>query len=214
MIEVEPVQERDRFGRYWKCEIDGHRHATKSAAHVCLNGADDIIRKSADLAAENEALRRQLATLGGRFDRVSAQIEALAKVDNPVPGGQPRPEGMATHQGTVSSGTDWADPGYRPDGVRRLPISTPAQIRQSWGEISRPEAEVNYTPMQLANVRSRIRGAWVVRIDPSGPPAAKSSAIGITGQENPKEQAEKAAAGAEMVKATRRPIELSRWGVK
>lgn len=68
--------------------------------------------------------------------------------------------------------TNYADPGYQPDGKKRYPIDTQAHVRAAWTFINRNRNADKYTPDQLAKVKARIVAAWKEMIDKAGPPSA------------------------------------------
>ena len=78
--------------------------------------------------------------------------------------------------GPPRSHTDYADPGYRPDGRKRYPIDTERHIRAAWAFIHQPGNARRYTSGQVAEIKARIVAAWRAVIDRDGPPEAAHGA--------------------------------------
>jgi len=82
----------------------------------------------------------------------------------------------------MADDADYADPGYQPDGRKRYPLDGEAHIRAAWAFIHMPANAARYTAARLGEIKSRIVAAWKDKIDPAGPPAAKSAAPGDSDQ--------------------------------
>jgi phage head maturation protease len=72
--------------------------------------------------------------------------------------------------------TDYADPGYQADGRKRYPFDGEQHIRAAWAFIHMTGNAARYTAGERDQIKSRIVAAWKAKIDPAGPPTAKSSA--------------------------------------
>lgn len=53
----------------------------------------------------------------------------------------------------------YADPGYLPDKVKRYPLSSEEKIRAAWSYINQKKNAAQYTPKQLARIKSKIKAA-------------------------------------------------------
>jgi HK97 family phage prohead protease len=72
--------------------------------------------------------------------------------------------------------TDYADPGYQPDGRKRYPLDSETHIRAAWAYIHKPANAARYTANQLNRIKAHIVTAWKERIDRAGPPSAEGKA--------------------------------------
>lgn len=54
---------------------------------------------------------------------------------------------------------NYADPGYKEDKKKRYPINSADHVRAAWSYINMPKNHTEYTPEQVASIKSKIRGA-------------------------------------------------------
>ena len=128
-----------------------------------------VLTPEAIKTARARLAQKWIASDGTSFTRAdeAARHEAqLVAHDADAP---PRP-----HAG----GGDFADPGFQPDGEKRYPLDTAAQIRSAWSYIHQARNASLYTAEQLAQVKARIVAAWKAKIDRDGPQAARGKADG------------------------------------
>jgi phage head maturation protease len=55
--------------------------------------------------------------------------------------------------------TQYADPGYQKDNVKRYPLDTEAHCRAAWSYINMSKNAAKYTPEQVASIKSKIKAA-------------------------------------------------------
>jgi hypothetical protein len=60
--------------------------------------------------------------------------------------------GQAAH----TAGSNYADPGYQSDGLKRYPLDTPEHVRAALSYIGQARNAGKYTPGQLAKVKGAI----------------------------------------------------------
>lgn len=105
-----------------------------------------------------------------------AKADALRCLDENALGkavpGEPRASALDQGEGE----TEYADPGYQPDGKKRYPIDNERHIRAAWTFIHRARNAARYSPAELAHIKERIVAAWRAKIDPAGPPEAGGKA--------------------------------------
>lgn len=53
----------------------------------------------------------------------------------------------------------YADPGYQKDGKKRYPLDSESHCRAAWSYINMPKNAAEYTPEQLASIKSKIKAA-------------------------------------------------------
>ncbi|UUV34385.1 hypothetical protein NQK81_13320 [Amycolatopsis roodepoortensis] len=73
-----------------------------------------------------------------------------------VPG---RPERVteATAAATSTGSVEYADPGWRADGVRRYPLDTAARVRAAWSSLTEAGTREAYDPAQLQQLRAKVK---------------------------------------------------------
>lgn len=60
---------------------------------------------------------------------------------------------------TSNTDANYADPGYKDDGVKRYPVNTGAHVKAAWAYINMDRNQQGYTPEQIASIKSRIKSA-------------------------------------------------------
>jgi hypothetical protein len=139
------------------CESLWRRKKAKASLAMNVNG-DEVIFGETELsedeiiAAEDEVA----VDMEPALDEEGGTAQAADKSKEPY--------------GDVTYG----DPGYQKDGKKRYPLNTPEHIRAAWNYIHQEKNAAKYTPAQVSKIKSRIVSAWKSKIDPKGPPSAKS----------------------------------------
>jgi phage head maturation protease len=126
-----------------------------------------VLTPEAIKAARARLAQKWIASDGAAFQRAddAAQHEA----------------GLVAHAGDAPAGTDFADPGFQPDGKKRYPLDTAAHIRAAWSYIHQDRNAALYAKDELAQIKARIVAAWKAKIDRDGPPAARGKADAAPG---------------------------------
>lgn len=73
--------------------------------------------------------------------------------------GQIGDQTFMTRELEVVNRREFADPGYRKDGLKRYPLNDEKVTRAAWVEVSKPEMEQMYSRSHLAEVRARVKVA-------------------------------------------------------
>jgi hypothetical protein len=73
--------------------------------------------------------------------------------------GQIGDQTFMTRELEVVNRREFADPGYRKDGLKRYPLNDEKVTRAAWVEVSKPEMEQFYSPSHLIEVRARVKSA-------------------------------------------------------
>jgi len=61
--------------------------------------------------------------------------------------------------GGLALGTEYADPGYQPDGKQRYPIDSETHVRAAWSYINMPKNAQKYSSEQVSNIKAKIKAA-------------------------------------------------------
>jgi len=67
---------------------------------------------------------------------------------------------------------EYADTGFLPDGIHRLPLDNPKHIGKSWAFLHMPRYAGKYSAANLNTAKARTTEAWKAHINPEGPPNA------------------------------------------
>ncbi|HLY44489.1 MAG TPA: DUF6582 domain-containing protein [Stellaceae bacterium] len=128
-----------------------------------------------DTAPSSRALS-QIWDCGVAGHRHLVKAAAIACIAGAAPGTDTpieHPRAAPAHRGEEpTSGADYADPGYRPDGRQRYPIDSDDHIRGAWAYIHQPHNAGRYSAAEIQAIKARIVAAWKAKIDPAGPPSA------------------------------------------
>jgi hypothetical protein len=180
---VPPAPTQEPFNpptQVWACGVADHLHRGKGDAVKCLEGrslgaanvhlppapqatptSPPVSNPEADCATKTEV------AIGAAKTAIETAEGALARTDSRENGSM---SGSLLKDHRESN---YADPGYQPDGKRRYPVDTERHIRAAWNYINRPSNAQRYTTDQLGRIRATIIAAWKEKIDIAGPPSAK-----------------------------------------
>lgn len=64
--------------------------------------------------------------------------------------------GSKPGQAANTAGSNYADPGYQSDGLKRYPLDTPEHVRAALSYIGMAKNAAKYSPSQLAKVKANI----------------------------------------------------------
>ncbi len=60
---------------------------------------------------------------------------------------------------TAAESVEFADPGWLPEGGRRFPLGTAAQVRAAWSAIAAAETRKPYSDSQVLQIRAKVKAA-------------------------------------------------------
>jgi HK97 family phage prohead protease len=130
-------------------------------------------------AARAKIAQKWVASDGRVFERAddAARHETHLEKATFEPAAEPT-EGL-THYDLESAKDEranFADPGFQPDGKKRYPLDSEPRIRAAWSYIHQDANRAPYSKDELAHIEARIVAAWRNKIDPKGPPLARTDA--------------------------------------
>jgi len=132
-------------------------------ALVAAGAAPLLAMASEPWAQPMDELRRDNASLRETVTAMRDQLAVYLPVLRPMVASAQLARGRdavtAAAKTSQPDGSNYADPGYQDDKVKRYPLDSAARVRSAWSFINQSSNAAKYTAPQLATIKGRIKVA-------------------------------------------------------